>query len=307
MKKILFIIFLLFNVVLSLRAQSDGSSGWTQVLLIPDRDEGTAYILDARCDLPMPAKKLIKKISVKRDFIKKTKQVMLKECADSMRFYEGNFFKIIFYDDVTENLAAGQEFPDRMKGELYALDDDEMKEVRRQMKNDLYPEEAVRNTRKNKQNGEVSYDINVILQYGGESKIAFILPKINVLRKHNFKAIQPYYGFEVGPHLHFQGPYSSLSAIIGLEKSVFTVETSLSRFNFSAVNHGENGMTGPFRQTLSNLKLGVGIEGVRLKVGRSFVLSEYVPEGQKRIPLLNVGKFDSGIWSFELQFTAVSF
>jgi len=170
------------------------------------------------------------------------------------------------------------------------------------MKNDLYPEEAEQNARKNKKNGEVGYDINIVLQYGGESKIAFIFPKINFLRKHHFKALQPYYGLEVGPHLHLLGPYGSFSAIVGLEKSIFTFETSLSRFLYGAIPDVDNGFIGPFRQTLCNLKLGVGIEGVRLKVGRSFLLDEYIPEGQERIPFLDIGKFNSGIWSFELQF-----
>ncbi|HYF02361.1 MAG TPA: hypothetical protein VEC36_03220 [Patescibacteria group bacterium] len=294
MKNVL-LIFLLFGVAHSLKAQKETPDRWTQLLLIPDNAD--AYIFDAKQDLTIPASKLIKRINIKHDFIKKTKETLIRECADSLRYYGGNCFKITYYDDIPVIFGSGQEFPDHMRGEIYALDDREMKDIRRQMKNDLLPEESSGKKTGNKRKpGDVIYDVNIVFQYGGESKFAFLFfPKINVFRKHITKTINPYYGFELGPHLHLLGGYGSISAIVGLEAGFFNVETSLSRFVATAVEATDDDY-GLFRQTLWNIKAGVGIGAARLKIGRSFVQSEYVPNGQERTPFFDVGKINGHIW-----------
>ncbi len=149
---------------------------------------------------------------------------------------------------------------------------------------------------------KVTYEGSFVFQYGGESKLALFFPKINLIRKHNTKIVSPYYGIELGLHLGFVAGYGSLSGIVGFEKSIFNLESSLSHFRTTKISDGEEGLKGPFSQNLVNLKFGIRIKNARVKVGRSFLLGENIPHGQDRIPILDIGKIDNRIWGIELQF-----
>ena len=126
--------------------------------------------------------------------------------------------------------------------------------------------------------------------------------KINLIRKHSTNFINPYYGLELGLHAGFVGGYGSVSGILGIEKNVYSLETSLSHFMTTKISDGEGGFNGPYSQDLINLKIGFQIKKVRLKVGTSFLLNENIPQGQDRIPLLDIGKINGTIFGIEVQF-----
>ena len=96
--------------------------------------------------------------------------------------------------------------------------------------------------------------------------------------------------------------YGSVSGILGIEKNVYSLETSLSHFMTTKISDGEGGFNGPYSQDLINLKIGFQIKKVRLKVGTSFLLNENIPQGQDRIPLLDIGKINGTIFGIEVQF-----
>lgn len=147
------------------------------------------------------------------------------------------------------------------------------------------------------------YEANFVFQYGGESKLALFLPKVNLLRKHQFNSIAPYYGIEFGLHGGFVGGYGSVSGIVGVEKNIISLETSLSHFRTTKIPDRDNGgNNGPFSQNLLNLKLGFQINKVRLKAGTSFLLNEKVPQGEERIGLVDLGKINRRIYGIEIQF-----
>jgi len=145
------------------------------------------------------------------------------------------------------------------------------------------------------------YQLGVVFGLGGESKLALFLPKINFIRMHNLKKVAPYYGLELGIHGNLVSASGSISGIIGIEKSIFRLESSLSHFRTSKIRIDENEINGPFSQNLINIKLGIKVKNVVLKIGRSFLLNEYIPNGQKRIPLLDIGKINNKIYGIELQ------
>lgn len=153
----------------------------------------------------------------------------------------------------------------------------------------------------NQDSSRVVYEANFVFQYGGESKLT-LLPKVNLLRKHNLKLFNPYYGFEFGVHPLLIAGSFSVSGICGLEKSFIILETSVSHYRTNKISDGEDGYMGPFSQNLLNTKLGIRIKGVKLKIGTSFLLNENIPQGQERIPLLDVGKINGNIYGIELQF-----
>jgi len=146
----------------------------------------------------------------------------------------------------------------------------------------------------------VVYSANFVLQYGGESKLT-LLPKVNLLRKHTLNLFNPYYGIEFGVLPLFTDAAYSFSGICGIEKGIFNLETSLSHFRTTKMRDGQNGLKGPFSQNLFNVKFGVQILKVKLKVGTSFLLNENIPTGQERIPLLDIGKINGTIYGIELQ------
>ena len=147
---------------------------------------------------------------------------------------------------------------------------------------------------------KVIYSANFVFQYGGESKLT-ILPKINLLRKHQLNSFNPYYGIELGVHPLFVAGAFTFSGICGIEKGFFNIETSLSHYRTTKVRDGQNGFNGPFSQNLFNVKFGVQIMKVKLKVGTSFLLNENIPRGQERISLLDIGKISGNIYGIELQ------
>lgn len=154
---------------------------------------------------------------------------------------------------------------------------------------------------KSKDIKKVIYEGNFVFQYGGESKLALFLPKVNLLRKHQFCFITPYYGIELGLHAGLVGGYGSLSGIVGIEKNIICIETSVSHFRTTKISDGVNSYIGPFSQNLLNLKFGFRISKVRLKVGTSFLLNENLLQGQERIGLIDLGKINGTIYSIEIQ------
>lgn len=147
----------------------------------------------------------------------------------------------------------------------------------------------------------IVYEIYYSFGWGGDSKLALFLPKFYFTRKHQFEKINFYYGGGLGLHALFLGPYGSISGALGVEKNTFDLETSISHFRIAKAKRENNEREGPFSQNLFNLKLGMRIKTVRVKVGTSFILGENSPLGQEPPPLLNFGKIGNNIWSIELQ------
>lgn len=146
----------------------------------------------------------------------------------------------------------------------------------------------------------VVYAVNLVFQYGGESKLT-LLPKVNLLRKHQLNLVSPYYGIELGVHPLFIAGAFTFSGVCGVEKGIFNLETSLSHYRTTRVKDGQDGYNGPYSQDLLNVKVGVQIMKVKLKLGTSFLLDEKIPRGQERVSLLDMGKINGTIYGIELQ------
>lgn len=146
----------------------------------------------------------------------------------------------------------------------------------------------------------VVYSVNLVFQYGGESKLT-LLPKVNLLRKHQLNLVSPYYGIELGVHPLFIAGAFTFSGVCGIEKGIFNLETSLSHYRTTRVKDGQNGYNGPYSQNLLNVKVGVQIMKVKLKLGTSFLLDEKIPRGQERVSLLDMGKINGTIYGIEFQ------
>ncbi|HYF02363.1 MAG TPA: hypothetical protein VEC36_03230 [Patescibacteria group bacterium] len=292
MKKWLLIPLFFQGLVPSLKAQDDLLDKFSIALI--ERKNSDIFYIDPYYDIPMPQEKLVKQITVEKQWFQlTTKPAMLANGIDSTRHYGGNCFKMTYFDySDTLRFDRGHYL---MKGEIYRLDSAEIAEIRSRMAVYKSPEDIKkREYREARAALPVVYDVNMVLQFGGESKFAFWLPKFNVMRKHQLQFATPYYGAEIGPHMTFSFIpwYGSISAIAGIEKSFFSTETSLSHFVIINAHS----------QTLWNLKVGFGIEQGRIKIGRSFLLQESGPTGEERNSLLDAGKINGQIWGIELQF-----
>jgi hypothetical protein len=148
----------------------------------------------------------------------------------------------------------------------------------------------------------VEYELNFMISYGGDSKLALLLPKINVSRKHNIKSLKPYYGGGLGLHGALVTWYATATAYAGLEKGHFNFETSLTHFRNGKSRPSDTLTIGPFAQNLASLKLGILIKKVRVQFVRSFILSERIPAGQEKNGLMDIGKIGNAIWGIEVQF-----
>jgi hypothetical protein len=265
------------------------------------QNKSDILIIDLKYDTSISVDKLVKEINVPREPIKKTKRSLLQQCIDSTKFYGGNCFKVTYYDDNEFYVINGH--TDYIRGEIYILDESDIHNIQTIIeKNKPSKTESHSNVFNNSNDSlKVKYEANFVFQYGGESKLALILPKINLLRKHQTNSINPYYGIEFGLHTGFVGGYGSLSGIFGIEKNIYSIETSASHFRTTKISDGEGGYSGPYSQNLINLKLGIQIKKVRLKVGTSFLLNENIPQGQERIDLLDLGKINGTIYGIELQ------
>jgi hypothetical protein len=154
----------------------------------------------------------------------------------------------------------------------------------------------------NDKGNRVSYRYNFVWQYGGESKLAVFLPKFNAFRVHDLKFLNPYYGLEAGIHPLLVSAAFTFSGVCGVEKGIFNLETSLSHFRTTKINDGNGGLKGPYSQNSFNLKLGIRIKKIYLKIGRSFLLNENVPVGQDRIPLFGIGEINGKVYGVEVQY-----
>lgn len=270
------------------------------------QNKSDILIIDSKYEISVSDDKLVKEVHVQRGLTKKTKKGLLQQCIDSTKYYNGNCFKVTYYNDYEFlALTKGQESPDYIRGNIYKLDESEIQKIQKSIKDYKYSKSdssQIFNSEKDKNYKKVFYEANFVFQYGGESKLALILPKVNLLRKHQFDFITPYYGIELGLHTGFVGGYGSLSGIVGIEKNVFSVESSISHFRTTKMSDGDNDYNGPFGQNLLNLKLGFQINKVRLKFGTSFLLNENIPQRQDRIDLLDLGKIKEIIYGIEIQF-----
>lgn len=290
MNKNFLIILLVFGLLQTINAQ----------------DKSDIVVIDTKYNISIPSDKFVKEISLQRGLIKKTKKELLQQCIDSTKYYGGNFFKIIYLDD-NEFVTIKKELdlPVYIRGNIYNLDENEIQKIQKDIQNYKYSKSdstQIIISEKDKDSKGVIYEANFVFQYGGESKLALFLPKVNLLRKHQFDFITPYYGIELGLHAGFVGGYGSLSGIIGVERNIISFETSVSHFRTTKISDGDNSYNGPFSQNLLNLKLGFQISKVRLKVGTSFLLNEKIPQGQERIGLLDLGKINGTIYGIEIQF-----
>lgn len=123
-----------------------------------------------------------------------------------------------------------------------------------------------------------------------------------VHHSRQFDVFKPYYGIELGIQPLLVAVCDSVSGIVGIEKNFISFETSFSHFRVPRIYYDENDVKGPFSQNLLNLKLGFQIcNKLRIKVGTSFLLNEKIPQGQERIPLLDMGKINGTIYGIEIQ------
>lgn len=149
---------------------------------------------------------------------------------------------------------------------------------------------------------KTGHELNFMISYGGDSKLSLMLPKINGIRKHNLKFGKPYYGLGLGLHGALITWYGSASIFSGIEKGIFDFETGFTHFRTGKVRISDSVTNGPVSQNLASLKLGIRIGKIRLKLVRSFVLSENIPAGQERSKWLDIGKINNAIWGIELQY-----
>lgn len=290
MNKDFLIILLLLGLLQSLNAQN----------------KSDVLIIDTKYNISVSDDKLVKEVHVQRGLTKKTKKGLLQQCIDSTKYYNGNCFKVTYYNDNEFlTITKGKDSPYYIRGNIYNLDESEVQKIQRNINDYKYSKSdssQIFNLEKDKDSKKVFYEANFVFQYGGESKLALFLPKVNLLRKHQFDFITPYYGIELGLHAGFVGGYGSLSGIVGIEKNIFSLETSISHFRTTQISDGNNGFNGPFSQNLLNLKLGFQINKVRFKLGTSFLLNENIPQRQERIDLLDLGKIKETIYGIEIQF-----
>lgn len=277
--------------------------GSLQTLLAQNKSD--ILIIDSKYDISVSADKLVKKIRVPRGLIIKTKKSLLQQCIDSTVYYSGNCFKVTYYNDNEFlNIKKGQNYQDYISGEIYALGVSEIQRIETDLekcKSSKTDTIQISLSRNNKNPVDVIYEANFVFQYGGESKLT-LLPKVNLLRKHKLNLFNPYYGIELGIYPIFVAGAFSFSGIFGIEKNIFNIETSLSHFRTTKIKDGQKGFNGPFSQNLFNLKVGVQIKMLKLKIGTSFLLNENIPQGQERISLLDIGKVNGSIFGIELQF-----
>jgi len=149
-------------------------------------------------------------------------------------------------------------------------------------------------------NPKPKFEASYSLAIGGESKFAFLLPKINVARRHQFPKIDFYYGVGIGAHTSFVGGFGSFNGFIGVEKNRFDLETSFSHFWITRTPTDEDVDDFPFHQNLINLKIGYRIKNSIIRIGTSFLLSEKTTAGLKRNKLLDVGKINGRIYGIEV-------
>jgi len=273
--------------------------------IVNAQNKSDIVIIDTKYNISIPADKFVKEIGVQRGLIKKTKKGLLQQCIDSTKNYNGNCFKITYFDDnefVT--IKKGQDLPDYIKGNIYNLDESEVQIIQSDIENYKYSKSdssQIFISEKDKDSKNAFYEANFVFQYGGESKLT-LLPKVNLMRKHNLDSFNPYYGIELGIHPLFVAGAFTFSGICGIEKGFLSLETSLSHFRTTKYSDGDKGYKGPYSQNLLNLKLGFQIGKVRLKVGTSFLLNENIPLGQERIDLLDLGKINGTVYGIEIQF-----
>jgi len=269
------------------------------------QNKSGVLIIYSKYDISVSADKLVKEIRVPRGLIKKSKKSLLQQCIDSSRYYSGNCFEVTYYDDCEFLIIKkGNNPPDYIRGKIYALEESEIQRIQTNIekcKSSKADTTKIHISKQNKDSLKVIYEANFVFQYGGESKLT-LLPKVNLLRKHKLSLFNPYYGIELGVHPLFVAGAFSFSGVFGIEKSIFNIETSVSHFRTTKIRNGQNGFSGPFSQNLFNLKFGIQIKKVKLKIGTSFLLNENIPQGQKRISLLDIGKINGILCGIELQF-----
>ncbi|MES2765581.1 MAG: hypothetical protein V4642_06930 [Bacteroidota bacterium] len=135
MKKVLLIIFLLFGISQSLKAQEDPLEKLSIWLI--ERKHSDILFIDPYYDFPMPQEKLLKTIAVEKSWWAQTKPFMVEKGIDSARHYGGNCFKMTFYTqrDTLHLFSDKSQYPYRMTGEIYNLDSAEIAEIRLRMEN----------------------------------------------------------------------------------------------------------------------------------------------------------------------------
>ncbi|MBV7441657.1 hypothetical protein KRX57_09510 [Weeksellaceae bacterium TAE3-ERU29] len=279
MKKYFLLILLLFSFGQILKAQ----------------EKSEVLIIEPDADIALPKDKLVKKLRIKSGIFKKSNKKLLRQCVDSTKYYRGNCFKVTYYDNDDDELLFFKDryrYPDYIRGEIYTLDEDEFKEARKGI--EKYNLSKIDTTQVfDPKSVSKFYRLGYTLQYGGESMLSFI-PKVSLVRVHNFKFVNPYYGAELGINPLFVSVVSTFSGIVGVEKGIFSLETSFTHLRTTKIKIGEETI-GPFNRNLINLKLGVQIKNIRLKIGTSSMLNGNAPEKK-------AGEINGRVYGIEVQF-----
>ncbi len=278
-----------------------------QQILHAQKKPNDILIINASEGIPIIDAKPVKELRIKRGFARQSKRMLLQQCIDSTKFYNSNCFLITNYDNgILTTLGDDKPSYYIIEGTVYSFNDSVFQHLRTGVINNIHasldPTAKTKSFKDTTNSSKISYEANFAFQFGGESKLALFLPKVNAFRKHQFRFASLYYGAALGLHVLHNAGYGSVSSIVGVERKYLSLETSFSHFRTTKINDGNNGFRGPYVQNLLNSKLGIRIKNVKLKIGISYLISENISKGKERIPLIDLGKLNSNFfYGLELQ------
>ncbi len=143
--------------------------------------------------------------------------------------------------------------------------------------------------------------VGAAFSWGGESKLAFFLPKVVIVRRHEIARWRPYYGTSFGLYPLLIAGSGSGGLVIGTEWRALDVEASLNHWRTTRIPTGVDGVfRGPFAQNLITLRGGFRVGPVRLRAGGAWVLSERVPAAEERIGLMDIGVVKGRRYTLEI-------
>ena len=145
----------------------------------------------------------------------------------------------------------------------------------------------------------VGYELSCVFAYGGESKLAVLFPRVQLVRKHNLGRVEPYYGVGAGLQAALITYWASAGVLGGVTIGSTEIEVGLGRWYTPPLR--VDGPTPPrpsLRQDLLSLRGGVAIGRVHLRVGHAWEIARRAPADTPPAIRLGIGK--SGLTSIEV-------
>ena len=122
------------------------------------------------------------------------------------------------------------------------------------------------------------YELSCVFAYGGESKLAVLLPRVQLVRKHYLRQVEPYYGLTAGFQVALVSWLGSAGVVAGANAGPFDVEFGLGRWYTPALGADDPTIALPsLRQDLLSLRGGLAIGRVHLRVGHAWELGRRAP------------------------------